>query len=151
MQELGLMERFADPTLFESLTFGEKVAASLITTLMGMGTTFVILILLWGVIALTSGFFKRSEQKKSQPQPAASVSTIGEAPAVEKVAPQPVTVSTSSESGQELVAVIMAAIAASQGNEVISNLRIRKINRISGNRTPWNVAGSADCIESRKI
>lgn len=64
MQEFGLMERFADPALFETLTFGEKVAASLVTTLMGMGTTFVILILLWGCIAFISGIIRRSEQRK---------------------------------------------------------------------------------------
>lgn len=151
MQEFGLMERFADPALFETLTFGEKVAASLVTTLMGMGATFVILILLWGCIAFISGIIRRSEQRKSQPQPATSVGIIGETSTAEKAAPQPVAVSTPSDQGQELIAVIMAAIAASQGGEVVNKLKIRKISRISGERTTWSVAGSADCIDSRKI
>ena len=58
------MERFADPTLFESLTFGEKVAASLVTTLMGMGTTFVILILLWGVSPLSPALSEKVSREK---------------------------------------------------------------------------------------
>ncbi len=151
MQELGLMERFADPALFDSLTLGEKTVAGLVTTLMGMGTTFVILILLWGIIAFISGIIIKSEQKKSQLRPATSVGVIGETPTTGTVASQSVEVSKPADSGQELIAVLMAAIAASQGDEVASKLRIRKINRISGNRTPWNVAGSADCIDSRRI
>ena len=63
MEELGWMERFADPVLFVSLTTGEKAAESLGTTLMGMGTTVMILILLWGIIAFISGIIRRAEQK----------------------------------------------------------------------------------------
>ena len=149
MQELGLMERFADPALFESLTTGELWQGGLITTLMGMGTTFVILILLWGIIAFISGIIKKTEQKKSTP--AQSVGVIGAASATETPVSQLTAVSVPTDSGQELIAVLMAAIAASQGDEVASKLRIRKINRISGNRTTWNTAGSADCIDSRRF
>ncbi len=146
MQELGLMERFADPALIDSLTIGERTAASLVTTLIGMGITFVILVLLWAVIALISGLIRKSETKASTPaQPAAA------APVAETATPQPTTVSTSSEPGQELIAVIMAAIAAGQGSEVLSKLKIQKIQRVSGARTTWNTAGSTECIESRKI
>ncbi len=149
MQELGLMERFADPVLFESLTTGEKLTGGLITTLMGMGTTFVILFLLWGIIAFISNIIRKADQKPNTP--AQSSGTIGTAPGGEAAVPKPVAASAIAESGQEIVAVIMAAITASQGAEVASKLRIRKIERISGNRTPWNAAGSAECIDSRKI
>lgn len=149
MQELGLMERFADPALFESLTFSEKVAGSLVTTLMGMGTTFVVLTLLWGVIAFISGIIRKAEQKPNIPAQSAGV--IGTTPSGEATVAKPVAASALADSGQEIVAVIMAAIAASQGSEVASRLRIRKIQRVSGDRTPWNAAGSADCIESRKF
>lgn len=149
MQELGLMERFADPALFESLTMGEKVTGGLITTLMGMGTTFVILILLWGIIAFISGIIRKADQKPNAPvQPAG---TAAATLAGEVVVSKPVEPSILADSGQEIVAVLMAAIAASQGSEAVGNLRIRKIERISGNRTPWNAAGSAECIDSRKF
>ncbi len=150
MQELGLMERFADPALFETLTIGEKTAAGLVTTLMGMGTTFAVLILLWGIIAFISGIIRRAEKKASAP--ALSAEAIKAAPA-EKILtakPQQAAV-TADPSGNELAAVLMAAIAASQGQETVSKLVIRKIQRLSGNRTPWDTAGTADCIESRKF
>lgn len=146
MQELGLMERFADPALFESLTFGDKVAGSLVTTLMGMGTTFAVLILLWAIIALMTKIMHKPNRKESTP-----AKSVGVIPAAETPASQPVAASAPASSGQELIAVLMAAIAASQGAEVVSKLRIRKIERISGNRTPWNAAGSAECIDSRKF
>ena len=49
---MGLMDKFSDPSLFDSLSFGDKMAGSAITMLMGMGITFVVLMLLWGVFAL---------------------------------------------------------------------------------------------------
>ncbi len=149
MHELGLMERFADPALFYDLSLGEKAIGGLITTLMGMGTTFVILVMLWGVIALTSKLIMKSEQKA-----AAVAAKAKEAPAV-AVTPSgartdsKVTVDT--EGGSEIIAVLMAAIAASQGPDVLSKLRISKIQRISGSRPTWNVAGSGDCVESRRF
>jgi threonine/homoserine/homoserine lactone efflux protein len=48
---LGLMERFANPELFEGLTFAEKMAGGAVTLLMGMGITFIVLMILWGCIA----------------------------------------------------------------------------------------------------
>ena len=147
--ELGLMERFADPALFEGLSFSDKVAGSLVTTLMGMGTTFSVLILLWGIIAFISSIIRKVDQKPNTP--AQSTGVIGKTPGGEATVPKPAAVSVLADSGQEIVAVLMAAIAASQGIEVISKLRIRKIERISGNRTPWNAAGSAECIDSRKF
>ena len=160
MEELGLMERFADPVLFDSLTNGEKAAAGLVTTLMGMGTTFVILILLWGIIAFISGIIRRAEQKSEAQALAKSVGldvksadavAIGVIPAARTAALQPEAVSVSVEAGQELIAVLMAAIAASSGEGEISKFKVRKIERISGFRTPWNTASTADCIESRKF
>ena len=49
---MGLMEKFSDPALFGSLSFGEKMAGSAVTMLMGMGITFVILCILWGFVAV---------------------------------------------------------------------------------------------------
>ena len=40
---MGLMDKFSDPSLFDSLSFGDKMAGSAITMLMGMGITFVVL------------------------------------------------------------------------------------------------------------
>jgi sodium pump decarboxylase gamma subunit len=146
MQELGLMERFADPALFDSLTLGEKTTAGLITTLMGMGTTFVVLIVLWGVIVLMTKLIYRPEGKKVQAAEKPRESNVAAA----VPAPGPVN-NPGGEIGPDIIAVISAAIAASSEADERKHLVIRKINRISGNRAPWNMAGSADCIDSRKF
>lgn len=145
MQELGLMERFADPNLFVGLTFGEKLSGSLVTTLMGMGTTFTILALLWFIIAMTSKLIQRSEKKAE----AAAAAPVAPAPQA-GVAPAAAEEETATNN-DELVAVLMAAIEASSGSEYVNKLRISKISRIAGARPAWNMAGSADTIDSRKI
>ena len=48
---MSLMEQFANPETMQSLSIGDKLAGAGITTVMGMGITFVVLILLWGCIA----------------------------------------------------------------------------------------------------
>lgn len=57
------------------------------------------------------------------------------------------------ESGQnpELIAVIMAAIAAFEGTEITGGLAIRRINRIAGPQTAWRSAGINECIDSRNV
>ncbi|GAB1475988.1 hypothetical protein MASR2M70_08200 [Bacillota bacterium] len=156
MQELGLMERFADPVLFEGLTSGEKTIGGFITTLMGMGTTFVVLILLWGIIAFTSGLIRKADGKAAAKAAAkaAGIGANGGGTAAAAAMPAAGTATAQSQAKDaslELIAVITAAITAIEGAGAMSKLRISKIRRISGDRTAWNQAGSADCIESRKI
>ena len=146
--ELSLMERFADPVLFEELSRSELIQGALITTMMGMGTTFVVLILLWGVIALVSSVIKKTENKGAA-QPQAAVQPPAQASVTAPAVTEPVT--TAIGTGSELVAVITAAIAAMEGTASANNLIIRKISRISGNSTAWSRAGSSEVIDSRKF
>lgn len=147
MVEQSLMERFADPTLFDTLTFSEKMAGSLVTTLMGMGVTFTILILLWGIIRAMARMMKTGNQpKKTAGTPVAVAQEVSTSAPVATVA----TTSDSLSDGQ-LIAVLMAAIAAEEGAAVASNLVIRKINRIAGGQTAWRSAGSAECLDSRRV
>lgn len=142
--ELSLMEKFSDPILFEQLSKNEIIQGSLITTLMGMGITFVVLTLLWGMIALMTKFLYNPEK--------GSVINVVPAAAPVTVAPAAApAVTTAAENGEELIAVITAAIAAMDENTCTSNLIIRKISRISGNSTSWSRAGSAEIIDSRKF
>jgi sodium pump decarboxylase gamma subunit len=145
MNEMGLMQRFADPALFETLDGGEKLIASLITTLTGMGVTFSVLVIIWVAIAIMARLLKTKAPKKESAAPAPA-STV-------KAEPNSVTTAVQQTVGasNELIAVIMAAIAASEGAEYVNNLVVRKINRASGSRTAWNAASTADCIDSRKF
>jgi len=145
MNEMGLMQRFADPALFETLDSGDKLIASLITTLTGMGVTFSVLVIIWVAIAIMARLLKTKAPKKE---------SVASAPAsAAKAEPNSVTTAVQQTVGasNELIAVIMAAISASEGAEYVNNLVVRKINRASGSRTAWNAASTADCIDSRKF
>lgn len=144
MEHLSIMERFADPELFETLTMGEKAIGGGVTTLMGIGVTFIILILLAIVISVMTKFMYTSKKKPKEEKSVVNVE--------KKDAPQESAMATTEEANQgELVAVIMAAIASFEASSVTSNLVIRKINRVAGPALAWNTAGQQDCIASRKI
>jgi len=137
---MSLMELFADPSTFGDLSVGEKVIASLVTALMGMGTTFLVLILIWGFIAFT-GRIVRKEEKVFHHE---------EAPAP-AVAPTPVQAPAPANADAALIAVIMAAIAAAEGTAVANNLIVRKIRRIPGPDSVWSNTGRHECLDSRRV
>ena len=144
MNNLSIMEKFADPDLIQSLSLGEKATGALITTIMGMGITFTVLILLWGLIALMAKF---TSEKPKPPKGNVEDSTI-------KTAPTVTLASTSIQTGSspELIAVIAAAIAAFEGQAInAGDLIIRKISRASGQVTAWGNAGTSEAIASRKF
>lgn len=138
---MGLMDKFADPSLFDSLSFGDKMAGSAITMLMGMGITFVVLMLLWGVFALMGKVMSPSAKKgdkASKAETKANATPSVAAPAAAKT-------------DDVLTAVIAAAIAAYQSEGGTGNLVVRKIQRLSGETTLWTNAAREDCIESRRF
>jgi sodium pump decarboxylase gamma subunit len=144
MEHLSIMERFADPEYFDTLTMGEKAIGGGITTLMGMGVTFTILILLAGIIVIMARLLNKSEKK---PKAGDSVNATEV-----KTTEQPGAMAQTTETNQgDLIAVIMAAIASFEGNSVTSNLVVRKINRVAGPALAWSTAGQQDCIASRKV
>ena len=145
MENLSLMEKFANPELFDSLTMGEKAVGGGITTLMGMGVTFVILILLAGIIYVMARVLNTTEKK---PKGGEGLN-VAEGKATAK--PNQGAMAQTTDNQGELIAVIMAAIASFEGNSVTSNLIIRKINRVAGPALAWNTAGQQECIASRKI
>jgi len=139
---MSLMEMFANPELFDQLSLGDKLAGAGVTTLMGMGITFLVLLLIWGSIAVMSRVIKLGEKKKETP---ASTGTPMSTPSVAPVAAAPV------DNG-ELIAVITAAIAAMEGagSGAVSNFVVKKISRITGESTAWSKAGTNECFDSRR-
>ena len=137
MENLTLMEKFADPSYFYDLSLGEKMIGSGVTTIMGMGITFIVLILLSAIIIFMEKIFlKMDNRHKPQPETATA-----------KAAEKPV-----ADIGQnELIAVVTAAINALEGSSVFSNLVVRKIDRTAGPSVAWNVAGQQEQIDSRKL
>ena len=141
---MSLMEKFANPELFESLSFGDKMLGSTITLIMGMGITVVVLVLLWGFVAIMGKAMKIASGKGDK-APAKA-----EAAATPSAAAAPVAPAAGTDDAV-IAAVIAAAVAAYQSSGVTGNLVVRKISRISGETTPWSLAAKEDCIESRKF
>ena len=137
---MSLMEQFANPDTIHSLSMGEKLAGAGVTTMMGMGITFLVLILLWGCIALMTKFTYRPKKGEKAPQ----TTDAAAAPSAAE------TVTTTAAADDTLISVISAAIAAYEGGSA-NNLVVRKIRRVSGETTAWGDAGRADCIDSRKF
>lgn len=137
--ELSLMEKFVDPALFESLTMGEKATGALITTCMGMGITFIVLVLLWAVIVIMSKAIGVADKAEVQTKSANMVE-----PSIEQMQNDTV-------NDEELVAVILASIVAYEKSKNLSSnkLVVRKLTRLNGN--VWKDAGMADCVESRRV
>ena len=144
---MGLMEKFSDPELITSLGFGEKMAGSAVTMLMGMGITFCVLLLLWGFISVM-GKAMNTGKKNSKAQPQAATVTPAVAPAP---APAP-----KAEADDTLIAVLTAAVAAyeedmsSRNSCVPGNLTVRKIARDSGDMAPWMNVARKESMSGRK-
>lgn len=106
-------------------TMGENMAKAAMNTLMGMGVVFVVLIFIAWVISLfkyISVFENKMKAKKAPaaPAPAAAPAPIA-APVVEK---------EEYVDDTELIAVITAAIAASEGQTSTNGLVVRSIKRV---------------------
>lgn len=153
MNDMSIMDKFADPSLIDTLTMGEKAAGAGITTLMGMGITFLILILIWAVIALMSRIIAKADAgRKADTEPAAAAGNGGNR--AEAASPADfIDIDGEDITEEELTAVIMAAIEAYRADTGVpgSRLVVRKIMRTNSSCTPWGAAGIADCMENRKV
>lgn len=155
---MNLMDQFANPDTMHSLSLGDKMAGAGITTLMGMGITFVVLILLWLIITVLTKMVAKTEsrkkeeamQEKAPAKPAAQKAPTAPAAASASPVTTDVSAAPAADSG-ELIAVITAAVAACEGPEVMSNLVIRKIRRVAGSSPAWAREGRQECIDSRRV
>ncbi len=135
MSVTELLQRFADPEIFATMSWGDKLVASLYVTALGMIITFAALVLLWGITIFYSRLVRSAEERKN----ANKVTAV--APAAPTPAPAPLAVAA--EEDEELIAVISAAVAASM-NTSIHNIVVRNIVRV-GDATPaWGRAGRND-------
>jgi Na+-transporting methylmalonyl-CoA/oxaloacetate decarboxylase gamma subunit len=142
------MEKFANPDLIGSLTFGEKMSGSFITMIMGIGITFTVLVILWAVIVGTTKVFAHIDKKGGTQQGNAEPAVES---AVETDVNMPVAQGLTEVDGSVPVAAIIAAIMAFESESGGSSLFISRISRVSGQPNAWNSAGRADCINSRMI
>jgi sodium pump decarboxylase gamma subunit len=138
MENIGLLDKFANPEMIHSLTFGEKMLATFYTTVLGMLITFSALIIIWIMTVLLSKFVQSIENKGK-----ADIVEVKETPQVVKQAE-----TVADEDDEELVAVISAAIAASL-NTPIHNIVVTNIVRVNDPTPSWGVAGRTEQMNSR--
>lgn len=124
MSIVDLLALFSDPASLKELTVSQKMVASLATTLLGMGITFLALIALQVVITLMARFVPEGRIVKKQEQEEKKESD-------EK---------TEEEFSQEVVAAISASLAVllqcSPKGLVIKNIR-----KVEDTASMWSKAG----------
>ena len=103
-----------------AMTFGEKMALGGQVMLLGIGTVFAVLAILWGLVELLHLILSplSGEKKKKSKEPA---------PAPAEAAPAPVPAAAPADD-LEIVAVITAAIAAASGSSP-SSFRVVSFKR----------------------
>ena len=132
MDTVELLSKFADPEVMKNLPIMERMIAGLITTVLGMGITFISLIVLQFAIGLMARFTSVKGAK------AEKVGT----PAVVKGATATVH-KEKGEKDEEIVAAITTALAI-QLNTSVSNIVIRNIEKVDESSTAWHKAGIAE-------
>lgn len=135
MTATELLAKFADPQAMQQLASSDKLNAGLVTTILGMGITFVALLIL---MVLISWFDKLINPKRVQET------------TVAKPSAQQATPTAAPEKGddRELVAAITTALAITLKTPV-DNIVIRNIVRVEDKSPAWNRAGIIEQMNSR--
>lgn len=130
-----------------ALTTAEKFSLSGEMLLRGMGTVFMVLIILWVVLMIFGKVFATDEkkpEKKAAPAPAPK-KEAPKAAASAKPAPAPVPAPAApAQDDKELIAVITAAIAAYQSASGQPNLPFRVVSFTRKNNASGWMGNSAD-------
>jgi sodium pump decarboxylase gamma subunit len=116
-------------------SFGELMKNAALNTLIGMGTVFVVLILISLIISCFSFIPKIQEKfaKKTETQTAAAGGDVSKDPVVAQIAAK-----EELSNDTELVAVIAAAIAAYEGAGSTDGFVVRSIRK--SNKSNWQNA-----------
>lgn len=106
-----------------ALSVGEKLSIGGRVTLLGMGTVFAVLILLWALVEVLHLLLGHKAEKKVAATPAKV-----EAPVVTTNPAEPVQEETTVQNDLSIIAVITAAIAAASGQSP-SSFRVVSFKR----------------------
>jgi sodium pump decarboxylase gamma subunit len=139
----AVIEVIVDENGVESITtnvkysFGESMEKAALNTLLGMGTVFVVLILICFIISGFKFISVLENRGKNKEADKAEAPKAAPAPAPAPVAAAPVQEENLTDD-LELVAVIAAAIAASEGRTTTDGLVVRSIRK--ANKNKWQNA-----------
>jgi len=142
MENISLLERFADPNVINTMSSSEKMLATLYTTILGMGITFVALLIIWATTAIMSMIIRFIESRNKE-----KIGRVAELKE-ENIAKTTENDQVEDDEDEELIAVISAAIAASL-NTSIHNIVVRNIIRVDDKTPAWGKAGTIEQMNSR--
>jgi len=126
----------------DTMSLGERLVASLQVALLGVTIVFAALILLFLIIKILEHFVSQSSARSERKAAAAAAATAGESPAPATPASEPAETGTSApETDDALIAVISAAVAASQEETSTHQLVVRDIRRRVDTDPAWGRLG----------
>ena len=130
MSIVELLALFADPVALKELTMSQKMVASLVTTLLGMGITFLALIVLQVVTTLMARFVPGGRAVKKE-----EIDDAG---------------TTAAEPGEELSQEMVAAISLSLAvmlQRSPDTLIIKNVRKVGETAPAWSRAGMVEQME----
>lgn len=134
MTTTELLAKFADPEIIQTLSLSDKVFAGMMATILGMGITFVSLIVLQFAMVIMEKVLSRPV-KKTVREPVHS-----DAPAL---SPE-----VTKTDDNELIAVISSVIAL-QLKTSVNDIVIRNIEKVEDSSSAWNRTGRLEQMNSR--
>lgn len=137
---MHVLEQFKHADTFVQMSMSEKLAATGYVIVLGMGITFIALILIWWVTVLMSKTIQKLEGN--------TTITEAKAPTVQSQVVVNALNNQSVEDEEALIAVISAAIAASM-NTSVQNIRVANIRRIADSTPTWGKSGRSDVMNAR--
>ena len=139
---MHVLENFKHADTFVQMSMSDKLIATGYVIVLGMGITFVALVLIWWITVLMSKTIQKFEAKTHLTEVKSQSSKV----TVSQPIPTLETLAVEDES--ELVAVITAAIAFSLSTSVQS-IRVTNIRRIVDATPTWGKSGRNDVMNAR--
>lgn len=136
---MHVLEAFKHEETFNQMIMSDKLLATGYVIILGMGITFIALVLIWWITVLMSKTIQKIEAKNAivEVKPQMTQPLVTSAQNVAQI-----------EDEEELIAVISAAIAASL-NTSMENFKVTNIRRLSDSTPTWGKIGRSDVMNAR--
>ncbi len=114
-----------------------------VVSVIGLGTVFAVLAILWGVLELMRVIFTQKTETTPEKESAPAPIPV---PAPAPVVAQPVAVASDAADDEELIAILTAAIAASL-NTSTYKLNIKSYRQINNGTPVWNAVSRRENLQ----
>jgi sodium pump decarboxylase gamma subunit len=138
MQIVDLLATFSNPDTIDSLSASQRLMAGLVTTLLGMGITFLALVVLMFVTSLMEKI--GGKEKAPVPAPRARKTSQSSGGKTD--------VNRRGSNDEEIAAAITTALAVMLETST-SNFVVKTIRRVEDSSTSWSRAGLADQLQRK--